>query len=151
MSRHLMAKFRRVASPQFDWRRAPELDDQKFIKDYVPGVYRDQGPQDHHIAPLENGHVLIVRRFNKPGTQWSEGDWDYWIQGASAHPQLKNYHPTDDSYDVLGHGFRGLPSKEHAIQAAEQAYRRLVPIGTDTGRHDSGVDYSDLNSFKDYL
>jgi len=37
------------------------------------------------------------------------------------------------------------------MQAAEQAYQQKYPIGTNTGPHDSGVDYSDLNSFKDYL
>lgn len=133
-----MARFRHLASPQFDWKAAPELDD--------PIIHTFE----HHIAPLENGHQLMVRRFDEPGTQWSSGPWDYWIHGVSTPSMpggVRNYHPSDDSYKTLGHGFKGLPSKEHAIQAAEQAYRRLVPLGTDTGSHDSGTDYSDLNKF----
>lgn len=39
------------------------------------------------------------------------------------------------------------PTREHAIAAAERAYQWLFPLGTDTGGHDSGVDYSDLNKF----
>ena len=145
MSRHLMARFRHLASPQFDWKAAPELDDpDAHNAEFVPGS-NGNGTFEHHIAPLENGHQLMVRRFSEPGTQWSSGPWDYWIHGVSTQPHLKNYHPSDDSYKILGHGFKGLPSKEHAMQAAEQAYRRLVPLGTHTGPHDSGVDYSDIN------
>ena len=38
-------------------------------------------------------------------------------------------------------------SADEAKQLAEEHYQRLFPLGTDTGRHDSGVDYSDLNKF----
>jgi hypothetical protein len=40
-----------------------------------------------------------------------------------------------------------LPTREHAQAQAEEVYRRLHPIGTNTGGHDSGTDYSDLNKF----
>lgn len=44
-----------------------------------------------------------------------------------------------------------MHSEEEAKSGIENKYKELYPIGTNTGTHDSGVDYSDLNSFKDYL
>lgn len=96
---------------------------------------------DVQQARLENGHTLNVSSFGRPGKM---DNWDY--------------HITDDKGEVLGHGGaddddnptggrggRGIKSLDEAKQLAEEHYRNLFPIGTDTGTHDSGVDYSDLN------
>jgi hypothetical protein len=40
---------------------------------------------------------------------------------------------------------KAYPSREHAMRAIEKRYREKFPIGTSTGGHDSGVDYSDIN------
>lgn len=42
---------------------------------------------------------------------------------------------------------KAYPTREHAMRAVEERYRQKFPIGTNTGPHDSGVDYSDLNKF----
>lgn len=154
MSRHLMAKMtggRRRTAGWADWKPAPELDDPdrdpREVMSLSTSWSHNAGIVDHHVAPLENGHKLTVRRWANPGSSWSNGPWDFMIDGVSSIPELSNYHPSDDSYATLGHAYQGLPTKEHAMQAAEDAYRRLTPAGTNTGGHDSGVDYSDLNKF----
>jgi hypothetical protein len=40
-----------------------------------------------------------------------------------------------------------IPTLEHAKAQAQNHYQNMFPIGTDTGSHDSGVDYSDLSKF----
>lgn len=86
-------------------------------------------------ARLENGHRLNVSSgtwgSNRPPWRWYWGIYD-----------------ADDNH-VIGSGDHDPPphSPEEARQAAEAAYQKLFPIGTDTGGHDSGVDYSDLNKF----
>jgi hypothetical protein len=97
-------------------------------------------------ANLENGHQLAVYPHpNDPDEGW---DWYLW------------HGPTqeDGSRDVTGggrgwdgddraHSTEHIPTADHARAAAEAAYSELFPIGTDTGPHESGVDYSDLNKF----
>jgi hypothetical protein len=40
-----------------------------------------------------------------------------------------------------------IPTLEDAKAEAEEHYKKMFPLGTNTGKHDSGVDYSDLNKF----
>lgn len=40
-----------------------------------------------------------------------------------------------------------IPTLEHAKAQAQNHYQNMFPIGTNTGSHDSGTDYSDLNKF----
>ena len=134
MSRHLIAKMtsgRRVTAGWADWKS----------DDSVPSFPLDS-------ATLENGHRLSVgQSFLTPGS------WGYTIYGAPTEdnewPQIaespvinKDTHPNYPNawkHEML--------TREQARDAAEKHYEKLFPIGTDTGSHDSGVDYSDLNKF----
>ena len=99
------------------------------------------------FAHLENGHQLGV--FTSTPRDPDEG-WDWYLWHG----------PKDErgNREVIGGG-RGwdgddrahstdrIPTADDARAAAEDAYSKMFPIGTDTGPHDSGVDYSDLNKF----
>lgn len=119
--------------------------------DWKPDPERDEGDDEiwnTHTAPLENGHSLQVWQWgrqyyddpenypNGPGEEdLKHGSGDKW------HSQI--YGPDEEGlYDKWGHS-----SKEEAMRDAEQHYEKMFPIGTDTGGHDSGTDYSNLNSF----
>lgn len=87
-----------------------------------------------------------------PGGQW-KGGFDHGEDFPSDPNQPTRMHPAytavyDENSPLRA---KAYPSKEHAMQAIEQRYRQTFPIGTNTGPHDSGVDYSNLNDFKDYL
>lgn len=86
-------------------------------------------------AQLENGHHLTIGSGN-----WGNNRGDRWF-----------WHVNDGEGNTLHSWSTGGGEPEYsadaAKQKAEQAYQRLFPIGTDTGKHDSGVDYSDLNKF----
>lgn len=151
MSRHLMAKFRKSAAPQMDWREVP---DKHFDKIQA------------YVAPLENGHHLVVWGM-KPGSTansvFNFTNFDGVKDGWMAHVDTTSPPPNPD-FDTVGHGISGsksvkpevpyegyrphhFPTPEHAMEAVEKAYSQMFPLGTNTGGHDSGVDYSDLNKF----
>lgn len=133
----LLAAWRKVA---FDWKPDPAA----------------SASTERYRAALENGHVLAIQNHGEHG-------WNWTLFAPAGH--LEDAHggpPTPITQLVTGGGTRWeglpgfystdhLPTREHARQQAEEAYQKLYPIGTDTGSHDSGVDYSDLNRFKDYL
>lgn len=91
-------------------------------------------------AQLENGHYLTIGSGN-----WNNNRGDRWFwhvhdgEGNSIHDWS-----TEDNQPEY--------SAEAAKEKAERAYQRLFPLGTDTGSHDSGVDYDDImRNYKDYL
>lgn len=96
---------------------------------------------------LENGHVLFVtgppRDRPEMGWQWGIYDKNHPDPDIRAYPvrkggQLWGGESPDDPSDHL-------PTAEHAKRQAIKNYKQMFPMGTDTGTHDSGVDYSDLN------
>lgn len=120
-----------------------------------------------HRARLENGHELhawswddTVTGIGKNGPD--EYGWSWAIVDPSKYPAKRSKYEHHQDAHLAGDGGDGgdyddpghtdyIPTLEQAKQQAEQHYQKMFPIGTDTGPHDSGVDYSDLNSFKDFL
>ena len=103
------------------------------------GPMGEAHPDGYHLSKTENGHHLTVYRVRRPdGFAWS-------IHA----PHRESDNPaTMTMVDGAGHRYgEEMPSVEHAKAAAEEAYKRLYPIGTDTGPRESGVDYSDLGKF----
>jgi len=112
-----------------------------------------------HHARLENGHTLSVHQDrSKPHEGWS---WGLTVpkgiitDADGSNPQEmrelvtgggKNWEKIHGAY-----ASHHLPSREHAIRQAQEAYQTLYPMGTNTGGHDSGNDYSDLNSYMKHL
>lgn len=104
-------------------------------------------PGKGFFADLENGHKLSVLppHPRDPSRGW---DWYLWHGQKNEHGE----HPVTGGgqgwrNDSRAHSTDHLPTAEDAKAAAEDAYSKLFPIGTNTGPHDSGVDYSDLNKF----
>lgn len=95
-------------------------------------------------ARLENGHTLAAM----PPSQTNPdrgAEWYLWTGGGGDEDVTGGGRGWEG--DPRAHSTDHLPTIEHAMAAAEEAYAKLYPIGTDTGPHDSGVDYSDLNKF----
>lgn len=125
MSRHLMAKFRHLRTAGWaDWRN-----------DDSPGFPLD-------VAHLENGH-----RFSVGQSFLTPGAWGYNIYGPATEDEEWPQIAESPVHMVNGKERHQNLTREQAREAAEQHYQKLFPIGTDTGSHDSGVDYSDLNKF----
>ena len=109
---------------------------------------------------MENGHWLQVNGLpNHPDPRVGYGAMIN-LGGHPETPWAETQHEriplapfaTSGPHEEIPHLRReSFPSREQAMRFAEDHYRKLFPIGTNTGPHDSGVDYSDLNSFKDYL
>lgn len=126
------------------------------------------GTEAYH-APLENGHRLRVwdDTITEPrwapggdippepaGSHW-KGGFDHGVDFPSdpdagppypEHPAWTAVYEEDSPLRA-----KAYPTREQAMRAVEKKYREMFPLGTDTGPHDSGIDYSDLNKFKDYL
>ena len=93
-------------------------------------------------APLENGHRLSVgQSFLTPGA------WGYNIYGPATEENEWPQVAESPVHNVNGKERHENLTREQARDAAEKHYEKLFPIGTDTGSHDSGVDYSDLSKF----
>lgn len=111
---------------------------------------------ERYRAALENGHVLTIDNDPKHGWQWALFEPSGTMIGDDGIPV-----PVSDLRTGGGSRWKGipgatatehLPTREHAQSQAEDAYRRLYPIGTNTGGHDSGVDYDDFfRNLNDYL
>jgi hypothetical protein len=111
---------------------------------------------ERHRAALENGHVLAIQDHGKYG-------WNWTMFAPAGHMEGMNGGPPETVTELVTGGgarWKGLPgfystdhipTREHARQQAEEAYKRLYPIGTDTGGHDSGTDYSDLSGYLRHL
>lgn len=128
MSRHLMARFRHLRTAGWaDWKIVNEFP-------HLGGGAREEE------ARLENGHRLHI----------SSGTW-----GSNRRPWRWHWgiYDADDNY-ITGSGEHDPPghSPEEARSSAEEKYKELFPVGkANTGTHDSGVDYSNLNKFMDEL
>ena len=104
------------------------------------------------FAHLENGHQLGVFPSNprNPEDGW---DWYVW-HGPKDDRGDRNVTgggrgwDGDDRAYSSGHRF---PTRDHAQAAAEAAYSQLFPLGTSTGGHDSGVDYTQYMNPQDDL
>jgi hypothetical protein len=114
------------------WRTAGWAD---WKADNTPGFPTD-------LATLENGHRLNVgQSFLTPGA------WGYNIYGPATEDNEWPEIATSPVINVQGKERHENLTREQARDAAEKHYERLFPIGTDTGKHDSGVDYDDLGKF----
>lgn len=167
-----MARFRHLQaaeapSSEFPWAR----DDREWM--YGEHGSYHPGTEAYH-APLENGHRLRVWDDSITESRWGPlkpggsqmGDlppeepgslWKAVIdQGATRSSDPDAYaaagYPDDwqPRRTPVYHNrsklrAKAYPTREHAIRAVEKKYRQMFPIGTDTGPHDSGVDYSDIN------
>lgn len=141
-----MARFRRFASPQFDWRRTPEHDS--------PGI-----SADHYTAPLENGDSLHAYRLD------TYGEREIWMHELRPHDLPMRFpiprNPFDENSEwnvkVNKPGFNrrhqqyfvdGMPAmdKETAMERAEQSYRDNAPSWgprTPHQREDMAFDYDE--------
>ena len=120
----------------FDWKTREQY------AGYGPGA-------GFYEAPMENGHTLQVSSGQWGGFDPAHMFFDYHIMDPEGQtlayrgfPATDNYPPTEGTHPPR------MRTVDEAKKAAEEHYKKLFPIGTDTGPHDSGVDYSDLNSFK---
>ena len=145
------------AASEFPWR--PE------DRDWAHGEYGLYGPGvEAYHAPLENGHRLRVWDDTNNEDQFmfpKEAPGSHWKGGIDEgedfpnDPQMPGYpnntHPNWTAAYEEDSPLRAkaYPSKEEAMRGVEKKYREKFPIGTNTGPHDSGVDYSDLNSVLD--
>lgn len=130
----LLAAFRRIAG-WADWK--------------VVERYPSFGPEARtERAKLENGHTLEISSGRWGGSGPQHMFWDYHIADHDGNTLAYRGFPATDNYppETNSHPPR-MRSAEEAKKEAEDHYQRLFPIGTDTGPHDSGVDYSDLNKF----
>jgi hypothetical protein len=139
-----MARFRHLASPQFDWRHTPEYDSDLAV--------------DHHIAPLENGDRLHVYRFNGRTKE-------HWMHEISPHdlpprhPFPKNMHSADEwdetinkpQFDRRNFDFGPFADKETAMEAVEQRYKEQAPTWGPRAPQRREVNYDNLDDFKDFL
>jgi hypothetical protein len=129
------------------------------------------------FEPEEGWHWAIT----DPGSQahqdyiknWSEDDpgdnheydWDVnpqhagspppiasWLAAGGIHAghcrQISNLH-NGPHFEIGNDG--KIDSLDEAKRQAQNYYHKMFPLGTNTGPHDSGVDYSDLNGFMDGL
>jgi hypothetical protein len=113
--------------------------------DWQPRRFTDERSVAYRrqIAPLENGHELHIWE-NLMGGGWG---WAVYVPANEQEAHPDNW-PASSDYGRPGcNGIKMPKTEEEAKAAAEGAYRILFPIGTHTGEHDSGIDYSDLNSF----
>lgn len=79
-----------------------------------------------------------------PIASWLAGGGMYMDStSATAHRNL------GESFDVAHSDH--IPTLEDAKAQAQAHYQKMFPIGTNTGGHDSGVDYGDLNSYMRHL
>lgn len=156
MSRHLMAKFRHLRTAGWgDW--TPHVDDDGSCRPFYLQGYGMEGNHDHHLAHLENGHKLEVLGVGRQSWNEEPNRWVAFYHDGQTDDRYPNTRPQDghsvinpDHHPSPGNHF--WPSKEHAMQAAENAYQKAYPIGTDTGGHDSGVDYDDImRNYRDHL
>lgn len=113
----------RMAASEFPWQGVPHSED-----------YPDH---TRFEARLENGHRLSAHQ-----PLWT-GD-SHWMSAIDTG----NYNE-DRPFDHW-HPAGPFNSPQEAQADAEARYRKMFPIGTNTGPHDSGIDYSDLNKFKDF-
>jgi hypothetical protein len=165
-----MARFRHLAAEQavseFPW--------SKDDRDWAYGDHGVYNPDtEAYHAPLENGHRLRVWDDSITRSRWGpleegghrmgdlppEEPGSHWMGGFDHGPDF----PSDPDMPGYPHNIhpdytavyeedsplraKAYPTKEHAMRAIEKRYREKFPIGTNTGPHDSGVDYSDLNKF----
>jgi hypothetical protein len=125
--------------------------------DWKPDPERDEGDDEisnTHTAPLENGHALQVWQW---GAQYRDPDsHEFYSPEEINNPKHQQwdcqiYTPTkeDPEYAVYHKG--GFASKEEAMSHSQEQYEKMFPVGINTGGHDSGVDYSDLNSYMKHL
>ena len=158
-----MARFRRQAAGWADWRET-DPDAPCPICPYE----RPHRDRILHVAPLENGHELHAWSYD--GKLWpglgsnlgpEELGWNWAIVDPSKYPAEPSKYEEhgDPEHTLAGNGGDAgdpddpwhrdhIPTLEDAKAEAEAHYRRLFPIGTDTGGHDSGFDYDDF--FKNY-
>jgi hypothetical protein len=153
VSRHLIAKMtsgRRKTAGWADWN--PHVDEDGSCRPfYLQGAGMESN-HDHYFAHLENGHKLEVMGFGRQSINAEPNKWAAFYHDGQVDKKYPNLRPEDgnvvpnpDHHPSQGNHF--WPSKEHAMHAAENAYQQSYPIGTNTGPHDSGTDYSDLNKF----
>lgn len=111
--------------------------------DWKPRGFTDErrAVYKRQVAPLENGHELHI---------WEDLTTDLWGWAVYTPLNPMEAHPDNwpASSDVCRRGHMKMAATEdEAKQAVQDAYRELFPIGEETGGHDSGIDYSDLNAF----
>lgn len=138
MSRHLMAEMRQA-------NQGPELDWQMIFPTPEDPSYGNPSAWQAWQADLENGHSITVHN--------TDGQW----KGCINHPGI--FGP-DYGKDSLGDAMfphsttpdESWSNREEAARGMEAHYKNLFPLGTNTGGHDSGVDYDDIiKNYRDYL
>lgn len=167
------AGLRRTAFQWFQQQYDPDMHD-PGSKIFFDGV-------EMHKAPLENGHELHTWKYtehpdDKEGWNWAivdpskkapafiEDEMDSvpnpgspppvssWLaaggQGAGTDVYLSHKHRGFGPEMVHNHHIFDV---DQAKEEAQNHYQKMFPIGSDTGPHDSGVDYSDLNSYLRHL
>jgi hypothetical protein len=75
-----------------------------------------------------------------------------WLAGGGMHMNSMStsaHRNLGESFDVAHSDH--IPTLDDAKAQAQEHYQGMFPIGTNTGGHDSGLDYSDLNSYMRHL
>ena len=112
-----------------DWKQVSHDDD-----------YHDRLGMYTYQADLENGHSLSA--FNDPHKK----TWFAYINHPGTRAEPDQGADSGLPYSTYVGGVHD--SKEAVMQAAEQKYEQMFPVGgSNTGPHDSGTDYSDLSKF----
>jgi hypothetical protein len=138
---------------EFDWRPVPSGE---ACRTCGWTGHHDVGGKNEERAHLENGHELHAWGWRDLPP---DSGHSYSIVDPSKYPEEPSKYAPHQGPEVIAARGRDtddpeqtyIPTMEDAKRMAEEHYKQLFPIGTDTGPHDSGVDYSGLNSFKDYL
>lgn len=112
----------------------------------------------HPTMPIDEAHLENGYRMSVGPSFLTKGSFGYniygppteqeeWPEIATSKVHGKEEYPRNPhrwSHDFL--------TREQARAAAEKHYEQLFPLGTDTGGHDSGVDYDDIiRNHRDYL
>ena len=142
---HELHAWKDTSEPKSSWEWAithpRNAASKEYSKKWTPENLWDGPPRDHPWRQSEewNPPQPLVSEYLAaagPESKYNVRCFDRWLP--------------DHEPPVLVHSDH-IPSLGHAKQQAEEAYQKMFPLGTNTGGHESGNDYSDLNSFKDFL
>jgi hypothetical protein len=149
----------------FDWKRHIDAADLEFHKARLENGHELHAWRYHGYN--SGSYIVWDTPSGKPEESWNWAIAKHDDPDDYGNPELADYASPDeyhwlsaggpdaeytarDGEDSVVHG-NHIRSLDEAKSQAQEAYKTMFPIGTDTGGHDSGVDYSDLNSFMRHL
>jgi hypothetical protein len=148
----------------FDWKKYIDAADLEFHKSKMENGHELHAWRYHGYTPSHDPTMKIWDTpSGKPEESWNWAIAEHYDPNDLGGSDLADYSSPDeyswlssggpdaqytsrDGDDSVLHGDH-IHSLDEAKNQAQEAYKQMFPIGTNTGGHDSGVDYSDLNSF----